>query len=254
MRNVVTGLVVSVAVLVSGGAEAQTRRRSPPAARTLAAPERACVPGAQVACACPGGGSGVQACVSEGTGYGVCFCAPVPLSQSERDAQPVPPQRVARPVLAAPTAARTVRIRRWYGWRIIIEDVLSSALSASGAASGSNVAQYMGAGIFVLGGPVMHWTQGNVGTGFLSLAMRVVFPLAGFGIAYGATSGDADDARLSAGLIGGSVATLAVSVFDSAAMAYRETEVPAGGSASLRLGGGFAAVSGGGVAMLGGTF
>jgi hypothetical protein len=32
----------------------------------------ACVPGAQVACACPDGESGAQVCLEDGTGYGVC--------------------------------------------------------------------------------------------------------------------------------------------------------------------------------------
>ncbi|NUP08533.1 MAG: hypothetical protein HOW73_20990 [Polyangiaceae bacterium] len=33
-----------------------------------------CVPGQQIACACPGGGEGVQACNGQGTGFGVCDC------------------------------------------------------------------------------------------------------------------------------------------------------------------------------------
>lgn len=146
-----------------------------------------------------------------------------------------------------------VRVRRWYGWRIIVEDVLSSTVSFVGASTGSNVLQYVGVGIFMLGGPVIHWTQGNVGTGFLSLTMRLIFPLAGFGIAYGATSGDADDARLRAGLIGGSVATLGVSVFDSAAMAYRMSDEPPP-RAALRFGAGVAALNGGALATFGGAF
>lgn len=38
-----------------------------------------CTPGAQVACACPGGGAGAQACNKEGTAYEECRCeAPMP--------------------------------------------------------------------------------------------------------------------------------------------------------------------------------
>jgi hypothetical protein len=41
--------------------------------------QRPCVPGAQVACACPNGGQGVQACVASGDAYTQCDCfAPPP--------------------------------------------------------------------------------------------------------------------------------------------------------------------------------
>jgi len=33
-----------------------------------------CVPGQQIACACPGGTDGAQACLPDGSGYGVCEC------------------------------------------------------------------------------------------------------------------------------------------------------------------------------------
>ncbi len=33
-----------------------------------------CVPGQQIACACPGGADGAQACLADGSGYGVCEC------------------------------------------------------------------------------------------------------------------------------------------------------------------------------------
>lgn len=33
-----------------------------------------CIPGAQIACACPGGAEGVQACLADGSGYGSCDC------------------------------------------------------------------------------------------------------------------------------------------------------------------------------------
>lgn len=35
---------------------------------------RACTPGQQIACACPGGPSGAQACNAAGSGYGACDC------------------------------------------------------------------------------------------------------------------------------------------------------------------------------------
>src|SRR5271169_4374977 len=33
-----------------------------------------CVAGQQIACACSGGGSGVQVCTADGSGYGACAC------------------------------------------------------------------------------------------------------------------------------------------------------------------------------------
>lgn len=37
--------------------------------------ETVCVPGQQVACACPGGYQGAQACLDDGSGYAACQCA-----------------------------------------------------------------------------------------------------------------------------------------------------------------------------------
>ena len=34
----------------------------------------ACTPGAQVACACPGGSGGIQVCAADGSGLGTCAC------------------------------------------------------------------------------------------------------------------------------------------------------------------------------------
>lgn len=39
------------------------------------APTRACTPGAQVACACPGGAASVQVCAADGSGLGACACS-----------------------------------------------------------------------------------------------------------------------------------------------------------------------------------
>lgn len=58
------------------------RRWLPPGALTFllcgcssgeSEPGRACVPGTQIECPCPGSGSGAQICNSQGTGYDACF-------------------------------------------------------------------------------------------------------------------------------------------------------------------------------------
>lgn len=42
---------------------------------------KSCVPGQQIACACPGGAMGAQACLMDGTGYGPCMgCGPMDLA------------------------------------------------------------------------------------------------------------------------------------------------------------------------------
>jgi hypothetical protein len=64
----------------------------------LAADEaRSCVPGAQIACACGGGGNGVQVCSDDGQRFGVCDCAA---------AAPVPPPPPVLPPPVAPVAER----------------------------------------------------------------------------------------------------------------------------------------------------
>ena len=69
MRFVGSSLVAGALWLASSAAEAQV-----------------CVPGAQVACACPGGSSGVQVCADDGAHLGACQCtapaAPTPTAQS----------------------------------------------------------------------------------------------------------------------------------------------------------------------------
>lgn len=60
----------------------------------------ACVPGQQVACACPGGVSGVQACTSDGSRFDACACAaPAPVVVQQAAPPPVysqPPRRSYR--------------------------------------------------------------------------------------------------------------------------------------------------------------
>jgi hypothetical protein len=42
-----------------------------------------CVPGQQVACACPGGGSGVQLCAADGSSFGPCSCGAATEGESQ---------------------------------------------------------------------------------------------------------------------------------------------------------------------------
>ena len=49
---------------------------------------RVCVPGAQVPCACLGGGAGVQVCVADGTSLGPCSCPDAGQQPDAADASP----------------------------------------------------------------------------------------------------------------------------------------------------------------------
>lgn len=64
-------------------------------------PDRACEPGRQVACACPGGAAGAQACLESGQGFARCECAVPPAPTVAPDAAGA----ASDPVDAAPPRA-----------------------------------------------------------------------------------------------------------------------------------------------------
>ena len=93
----------------------------------------ACVPGATVACACPGSMQGAQTCNAEGSGLGACQCptdpplmpgptplpapvaAPVAAPVLAADQPPAAPAAV-RPAAQRPVAARAPAARPCGGW------------------------------------------------------------------------------------------------------------------------------------------
>ena len=65
--------------------------------------DRACVPGAQVACACPGGRPGVQVCRPSGDALGPCTCASAQAVRSRPPDEPLDePPAWPRPSVPAP--------------------------------------------------------------------------------------------------------------------------------------------------------
>lgn len=84
-----------------------------------------------------------------------------------------------------PESCREVSLeRRWYGWQTLATDGAAFALFAyagtqqfSGALP--NVASTTGVAMLLLGAPTVHWAHGRIGTGFLSLGMRLVAPTLG---------------------------------------------------------------------------
>ncbi len=90
----------------------------------------ACVPGATVACACPGSMQGAQTCNAEGSGLGACRCptepalvpgptplpAPPPVPAAAPPEAPAAPAEAVRPAAPRPVAARAPAARPCGGW------------------------------------------------------------------------------------------------------------------------------------------
>jgi hypothetical protein len=126
---------------------------------------------------------------------------------------------------------------RWYGWQPLIADGASTALLVAGTVfvvraaasdtSASSVVLLAPVSLGVLGylfaAPTIHWAHGRVGTGFASLALRALAPLAGVGMG-ALVQGVAGHDNTSGGIVGGLVGATAAIVVDDAVLA-RETVV-----------------------------
>jgi len=138
---------------------------------------------------------------------------------------------------AASTAPRTET--KWYGWQTLLVDGVTSTTGLLLIGSGNYELQDAGLGILVggyaLGGPVVHWANGQVGKGFASLGLRVGAPLvAGLsGALVGAAfSGDScggrvcNDTGVAVGAVLGTVGgVIAALVIDTAVLARKTVKV-----------------------------
>lgn len=131
-----------------------------------ARPAFLCVPGAQVACACPGAGEGVQVCNAGGTALDPCVCT-------------TPPQVSVSDLARRAEPTRMVETTRWYGWQVLLADVVGGALSSAGALANESGLVIAGGAVQLVGPPTIHWLHGRVGAGFGSLGLRVGGPLLG---------------------------------------------------------------------------
>jgi hypothetical protein len=99
---------------------------------------------------------------------------------------------------AEPTPPRT----DWYGWQTLVPDVTGIALMGTGLSYGGDRSLFLaGAGIYLLGAPVIHFVHARPGEGSADLILRAGLPVAGFLV--GAVGG-LDGALL--GFLGGAVA------------------------------------------------
>lgn len=126
---------------------------------------------------------------------------------------------------------------KWYGWQVLLVDgatfVTGTVIAAAsdGEAAGTGVAIALTG--YAIGGPIVHWSNGQVGKGFASLGLRLGAPLVGglTGLAFGAAmdggcnaydgcGGAAVGAGL--GVIAGGIAAV---VIDSAVLARKQVVV-----------------------------
>jgi hypothetical protein len=141
----------------------------------------------------------------------------------------------------------------WYGWQTLITDgaalaVLTAAnTSAQQGNSAEGIAALAGA-TFLLGGPIVHWANGQTGRGFASLGIRAGTPVAGFLIlADGIENRSVFRAGLGVSLL---IAWIPGAIAIDAAVLARK-EVPASRVSVAPL---VAPTRGGGTFGLGGTF
>jgi len=65
----------------------------------------------------------------------------------------------------------------WYGWETLATDGAALVLVLAGASPRNDVMLTAAAGLYLLGGPAMHWSRRLVGRGFASLGRRALFPV-----------------------------------------------------------------------------
>jgi hypothetical protein len=132
----------------------------------------------------------------------------------------------------SPAPEPTTHETRWYGWQPLIADGASTALivvgtvfvvrAAASDTSASSVVLLAPLSLGVLGylfaAPTIHWAHGRVGTGFASLALRALSPLAGVGLG-ALVQGVAGHDNTSGGIVGGVVGATAAVVVDDAVLA-----------------------------------
>lgn len=237
----VMGVSLVGAWLVPSGAEAQPRRRAP--AVVQRAPERVCVPGAQVGCACPNGGTGVQACAADGMSLEACRCLPAPsayIAPAETQAQV---ERVERP-----RAPPTVRV--WYGWQTLLCDVAAAGVVIGGAAADSPPVILVGGLVSLFGAPLVHLGRGNYSASGLSFLLRGLnVGLAGYG-----ARNVTDDGDLRTILVLSGIAHAAIVIADAWWLPMERVPAPPPRAALRITGGGALVLRDGGALTLSGSF
>lgn len=165
---------------------------------------------------------------TQASGQVVIVCPRDPATAAP--AAPAGPVPVYAPVGSAPPAPPKEE-RKWYGWQTLIVDGATLVTTIALAAPSPQAANGVFWSGYLLGGPIVHWSNGQLGMGFASLGLRVGAPLVlGLtGAALGGASGNSDWDNFSGayagaaiGLLAGYVTAVAV---DSAVLARKTVKV-----------------------------
>lgn len=123
--------------------------------------------------------------------------------------------------------------RYWYGWQTLTSLGVSSTFMVLSFAGPSTalVTMPLALGGAVLGGPIVHWANGNVGKGFISLGMNVGATAVGATIGAGlwcreGCGGDFGGwERLIGGMIGAGIGLVVSNIVDASVLAYGRRRV-----------------------------
>lgn len=254
-RRMAQGTTRGVALLTFAAAlafGADARGQSRRGAHRERSAELACVPGAQLSCACRGGREGVQVCDVSGARLLPCDC-------DEPADIPAGPARVSEPTHlagATPSPAASVSPAtpwarnaslapapsgRWYGWQVLLCDLAAEGFGLAAVLSRSAILLVPSGALHALGGPIVHWSHGNAGRGFASLGLRLGLPLVGALIGAATSNGSSTPA-----IVGGAAGSVVSIVLDIAWLA-REPRSPA--LSASRTPGVFASVTQQGAAL-----
>ena len=156
---------------------------------------------------------------------------PPPAPPPSAPAAPAEPVVVAQPQ-QVPTYGQYQQRRHrershWYGWQnLVVDGGVVVASAGLGAANGSAGGVLAVTG-YLFGGPIVHWSHGQVGRGFASLGIRVGAPFLFATLGYVAFRGESrsDDFAGAIGLVlGFGFGVLSAIIIDAAALAYERVD------------------------------
>ena len=114
----------------------------------------------------------------------------------------------------------------WYGWQTLLTD--------AAAVLGVYVSPDLTLGLYLAGGPVVHWVHGNAGRGFASLGLRVGAPVVLTYALVSTCDSDAEYGCLGEAILGVTAGVVIAVVVDATVLARER--VPAKEPTELALG------------------
>jgi hypothetical protein len=144
------------------------------------------------------------------------------------------PPKAAQPAELVPKVMPTTK--SFYGWEILATGEVGAVLAAAGVlipgkpldSVPATAAFVVGAPLFVIGGPVAHWTHGDFTKGMISFSGNAVLPLIGGFVGHGiACSGSnpSDDCASRGFFTGMVVSAMVVPVIDAIALGWEDVPV-----------------------------